>query len=108
MGIRLNRKQFVIRLVILYAVYLFAVFGFRSLIPENTGGIFYIPVLTAIIFGGFVLLSILNTYWTVKRLHDFNISGWWCVPTLFPIIGQIISIALIVPEGTKGENKYGA
>lgn len=41
---------------------------------------------------------------TVKRLHDFNFSGWWSLPSLVMIVPLI---AICFARGNKGENKYG-
>jgi uncharacterized membrane protein YhaH (DUF805 family) len=43
---------------------------------------------------------------SVKRLHDFNATGWWLLVNelVLPPIGAII-IGII--PGTKGDNKYG-
>jgi len=43
----------------------------------------------------------------VRRLHDTNRSGWWCLLALLPIIGWIILIVWAATEGTRGKNKYG-
>ena len=54
----------------------------------------------------------------VRRLHDCNWSGWWCLignipPWIFPsFVGSIIYliywIVLGCVEGTRGDNLYGA
>jgi uncharacterized membrane protein YhaH (DUF805 family) len=44
---------------------------------------------------------------TVRRLHDTNHSGWWCLITLVPFVGAIIQLIFLVRSSTPGENKYG-
>ncbi len=41
---------------------------------------------------------------TVKRLHDFNFSGWWSLPSLILFVPLI---AIGFAREKKGENKYG-
>ena len=43
----------------------------------------------------------------IKRLHDFNFSGWWVVLSIIPIISSLLALALIFISGTKGDNKFG-
>lgn len=44
----------------------------------------------------------------IRRLNDSNRSGWWLLINLIPILGNIISLALLYFwPGTKAENRYG-
>ena len=43
---------------------------------------------------------------TVRRLHDFNWSGWWCLLYFIPG-GAVAFIVFGLIPGTEGENKYG-
>lgn len=43
----------------------------------------------------------------VKRLHDINLSGWWSIINLIPIVGGLFSLVIIFIEGSHGENQYG-
>lgn len=36
----------------------------------------------------------------VRRLHDGDRSGWW-------IIVPIVNLVFLIPEGTRGENRFG-
>ena len=44
---------------------------------------------------------------TIKRLHDFNCSGWLSLLLLIPIIGQILGFFITFIPGTKGDNRFG-
>lgn len=44
---------------------------------------------------------------SVKRLHDFGLSGWFYLATFVPLLGYLFSAALIFFPGTNGENRYG-
>jgi hypothetical protein len=41
------------------------------------------------------------------RLHDVDHSAWWLVAICVPILGQAISLLLLVAPGTKGPNRFG-
>ena len=44
---------------------------------------------------------------TVRRFHDTNKSGWYFLLGLIPLVGSLIVTVMMIPEGTKGKNKYG-
>lgn len=43
----------------------------------------------------------------VRRLHDTNKSGFFLLLGIIPFIGGLILLFFLIPEGTKGTNKYG-
>ncbi|HEY2532705.1 MAG TPA: DUF805 domain-containing protein [Xanthobacteraceae bacterium] len=43
----------------------------------------------------------------VRRLHDLDRSGWWCLVFLIPLIGVIILIIWFCSKGTDGPNRFG-
>ena len=60
----------------------------------------FIVVPAAIIIANLFLLRI-------KRLHDFNCSGWLSLLVLVPIIGGIWDLLTSIIPGTKGGNSFG-
>jgi len=44
---------------------------------------------------------------SIRRLHDLNQSGWWVIPGLIPIIGNIPMVIYFFFKGTDGSNDYG-
>ena len=44
----------------------------------------------------------------IRRLHDSDRSGWWCLIGLLPIIGCYLLIAWACQGGTAGSNQFGA
>ena len=44
---------------------------------------------------------------TIRRFHDTNKSGWYFFLGLIPFVGSLIVTVMMIPEGTKGKNKYG-
>lgn len=60
-------------------------------------------------FGNF-----LNLVWfipfllfSIKRFHDRNQSGWWCILLLIPIVNIVAGLYLIFAPGALHSNKYG-
>lgn len=51
------------------------------------------------IFISFVVMWLYLTLY-VRRLHDVNMSGWWCLTIIIPLVVSFI-------KGGKGENKFG-
>jgi len=43
----------------------------------------------------------------VRRLHDTDRSGWWCLLFLIPIIGHIVLLIFMIIDGTPGPNRFG-
>lgn len=43
----------------------------------------------------------------VRRLHDINMSGWFVILMLIPVVGLILAIYWGTRPGTDGPNNYG-
>jgi uncharacterized membrane protein YhaH (DUF805 family) len=43
----------------------------------------------------------------VRRLHDTDRSGWWCLIGLVPFIGAIVLLIFLVLDSTPGTNRFG-
>ena len=62
--------------------------------------------LVAFILG--ILLMLAGLMLHIKRCHDRDKSGWWCLLLFIPVVGflwAVIDLGLL--EGTPGENQYG-
>ena len=59
----------------------------------------------------FSILIIVNIIpiWTaaVRRVHDSDKSGWMVLISVIPIIGLYV-IVLLIQDGSKGKNRFGA
>ena len=44
----------------------------------------------------------------VRRLHDTNRSGFFLLISFIPFIGALVLLFLLIPEGTKGKNRFGS
>lgn len=45
---------------------------------------------------------------TVRRLHDIDRSGWWCLIGLIPILGFILMLVWMLSPGTRSANQFGS
>ncbi len=43
----------------------------------------------------------------VRRLHDRDMSGWWYLLVLIPILGALVLLYFFVQKGTDGPNQFG-
>lgn len=104
---RLNRRNYLIGVVLIYAFILVASFilvFFFGYTPgeENMTGtelIFYLIVYAIVLFYGFSL--------GIRRFHDLGKSGWFVLLNLIPIVNIIVTIWLFVGAGQSVNNKYG-
>ena len=75
-------------------------------------GLFSPPMLPPV-FGVVLTLSVvicapaLLIIYGVRRLHDINLSGWWMIISMIPLLGLFFIIVLMILPGTQGPNKYG-
>ncbi len=62
------------------------------------------------IFGSIFSLVVLIPTIAVscRRLHDINMSGWWLLIVLIPLIGVLILLYWFVKTGDDGMNRFGA
>jgi uncharacterized membrane protein YhaH (DUF805 family) len=44
----------------------------------------------------------------VRRLHDTDRTGWWCLIGFVPFIGAIVLLIFFVLDSTPGSNRFGA
>jgi uncharacterized membrane protein YhaH (DUF805 family) len=44
---------------------------------------------------------------SVRRLHDHDKTGWLLLITLFPLVGWIFSLIMMLTPGNDYENSYG-
>ena len=81
-----------------------------SLASAGAGGVETAPVmligLLAIV--GFIAVLVMSWGYMVRRLNDFNASGWLSLLMLVPLVNLILGLVLIFKKGSQGENDYGA
>lgn len=90
-------------------IVIFVLFGGMSYMMAGGGsdpkvygpvvGIFVVLFALAFLLFSFVLY--------IRRLHDIDMSGWWCVLVLIPLVNIIFSLYVMIKKGTEGNNNYG-
>ena len=70
-----------------------------STILENEIGYFFLGITL------FTLIPAISA--GVRRLHDTNRSGFFLLISFIPIIGSLVLLFFLIPEGTKGKNRFG-
>lgn len=55
----------------------------------------------------FILVIVATTSLGVRRLHDIDRSGFWCLLCLIPLVGTLILLWWSIQSGTFGSNTYG-
>ena len=58
--------------------------------------------------GAYVLAAFLPALGvTIRRLHDTDRSGWWCLVPLLPVVGAVVMLVFLLGVGTRGGNRFG-
>ncbi len=82
--------------------YLFFIVGYAVFfILSGLSDIFVIPL---VLFTLAILLPSLAA--AVRRLHDFNKSGWFLLISIIPLVNLLLLYYLVQP-GDVGDNQYG-
>jgi len=103
---RLGRLRYIaygLESLLVAGILLWGVVGVAALvaIPLGEGaGEFFAATANVVVGIGYLVLYVL---WTIRRLHDFNINGWFTFIFILPLI----NFALWLIPGTRGENNYG-
>ncbi|NND58759.1 MAG: DUF805 domain-containing protein [Gammaproteobacteria bacterium] len=54
---------------------------------------------------------VISVIFLIKRCHDFDASGWWCIPgvigALIPLVNLIVFLVYALIPGTDGDNRFG-
>lgn len=83
-------------------IWLFIVVTWGIVIGVNAPGV---TILLG--FASLILSVVVGTCAGVKRLHDFDQSGWLYLLMLVPIVGFILLLALLIAGPNPGPNQYG-
>jgi uncharacterized membrane protein YhaH (DUF805 family) len=97
---RIGRLRFLAYGLGLYAAFIVASFAFgfvASLFADDS------PVMLVVAIVGFAAYLFAEFVLIVQRSHDMNISGWWSIAALVPLVGLI----WVLKAGTRGANRWG-
>lgn len=56
---------------------------------------------------GFLALFLPSLAVTVRRLHDWDKSGWLYFISFIPYVGGLILLGMMLPKSSPGENRFG-
>ncbi|WP_424972489.1 DUF805 domain-containing protein [Dinoroseobacter sp. S76] len=56
----------------------------------------------------FFLFSLPSLSLLVRRLHDIDRSGFWCLIAFVPLVGALVLFVFSLLPGTEGPNRFGA
>jgi uncharacterized membrane protein YhaH (DUF805 family) len=54
-----------------------------------------------------VVYAIATVSYGIRRLHDFDKSGWWYLLGFVPLANFVLAVILLFAPGTQGANTYG-
>jgi len=95
-GGRIGRLQY-FGFGVIWGVILFLVFAVGG---GTRGG-------TGLYFVAMVVYAIATISYAVRRLHDFDKSGWWYLLGFVPFANVVLALVLLLAPGTAGANTYG-
>lgn len=99
---RLRRRQYLLRLVLLYAVAV-AFYALPSLIPDPE-----LQTTLHLIAGvGIAVAWYLVIIQALLRLHDLDLSAWWALVGLLPVVSYVLGGGLQLVQGSIGPNRFG-
>lgn len=44
---------------------------------------------------------------TIRRFHDIDMSGWWILTLLIPLVNIVLILVWFTRKGTDGDNRFG-
>lgn len=99
---RLRRRGYFFRIFGLYALG-FAVYALPGLLYAVE-----VPSAVALLaVTGFVVIFYLVVVQALLRLHDLNLSSWWSLILLLPVVSYVLGAGLQFVQGTVGPNRFG-
>lgn len=54
-----------------------------------------------------IVFAIATLSYGIRRLHDFDKSGWWYLLMFIPYVNFVFGLVLLFAPGTQGSNSYG-
>lgn len=104
---RLNRLRYVKRSALLVLIEFILAFAIALVFKD--------PFLNDLTSTGYVAMAIMLLIFApphymlmIRRLHDLNKTGWFCLLMLIPFVNTIFSLYVLFAPGTVGYNQYGA
>lgn len=102
---RLNRSRFLLYFIILFLAYIAHLPLVITLPNISESKTFFSFHVLSIVLG--LPFTAMGAILCIRRLNDFNASGWWVLAYLFPFTVYLLFLALLLVPGTRGVNRYG-
>ena len=115
---RSSRSEFFLGILFVMLASVFVVLGvvlisslFNPLEMRQVSGMTFITI-GNLYFSNILLIitqtfgAIAGTSALVRRLHDVDKSGWWCL-MVFTVVGTLVVVYWQLKKGTEGENRFG-
>lgn len=99
---RLRRRTYFLRVIGLYVLGI-AIYG----LPELLYGANTPEQAELLVLLGFMLVGYLVIVQVLRRLHDLNISAWWALLALVPLVSYVLGAGLQFVQGSVGPNRFG-
>lgn len=93
---RISRRQY----------WMFALYSFVISIVFNIA-IAILPFLAILSLIYSLALLVPSFSLIIRRLHDVNLSGWFLLVAIVPVLGALALLFLLCMPGDKGDNKFG-
>jgi uncharacterized membrane protein YhaH (DUF805 family) len=92
---RIGRARYVVYSIVLTLLIMFV---------AGLAAAFLGPLGVAVLVAGYIVMFVIQIMLTIQRSHDFNMSGWFSLLALVPLVNMIF---WFIP-GTDGANRFGA
>ena len=80
---------------------LYAAYALASILPPALGKL---VATLAFVSVKYMMLPVIFCILSIRRLHDFNASGWWSLAVMIPLVALVF---LAIP-GSKLDNRFGS
>ena len=84
-----------------------AIFGVAAMDPDTMASGALPAGMMVVMLLVMIPMLIINLFITIKRLHDLNMSGWWVLLFLVPLLNVLFGLYLLFAPGTDGPNRFG-
>ncbi|MCK5896639.1 MAG: DUF805 domain-containing protein [Cocleimonas sp.] len=78
-----------------------------SMEDPNAAMTFYTSGPGLIILFLLLISFIFSIIFFIRRLHDIEMSGWFALLAMIPLVNLFFGIFVLVKKGTEGENRFG-
>lgn len=92
---------------ILDVVFILGIIFAAALLSEALGIDLNENAMAAVLFFIVIFGGIVEFCATVRRLHDINMSGWYLLLSMIPIVNIFLGLMLLFKQGDDSTNNYG-